>query len=87
MATFGILLKDFGRWQDPMNGTLSCYECRLSGGDNYKTLPAVIEFISTFCTLQVVGMLKCLLVPTHGREPPCETFTTFYLIFCQFTII
>ena len=33
MVAFGFLPQKFGRWQGPMNGTLSFYECRFSGGE------------------------------------------------------
>ena len=32
MAAFGFLPQNYGRW-GPMSGTLSFYECMLSGGD------------------------------------------------------
>ena len=44
MVAFRFLLENFGRWWEPTNGTLSFYECRLSGGDT-QTLPDVIEII------------------------------------------
>ena len=37
VAVFSFLLKKFGRWQGPTIGTLSFYDCRLSGGDTQST--------------------------------------------------
>ena len=36
MVAFGILPHSFWRWQEPMNGTLSFYECSLSVGDTMR---------------------------------------------------
>ena len=33
VVAFVFLPQIFGRWWGPVNGTLSFYECRLSGGD------------------------------------------------------
>ena len=44
MVAFGVLHQNFVMWQGPTNGTLSFYECRLSGGD-IQSLPAAIKFI------------------------------------------
>ena len=50
-----------GDREGPMNGTLSFYECRLSGGDT-QFLPAVIEFflLSALTLSEVVGTQKHL---------------------------
>ena len=50
VVAFGFLPQNFGRWKGPMNGTLSFYECRLSGGElrdsgDTITPPVVIKFI------------------------------------------
>ena len=36
MVGFGYLPQNFKWWWVPMNGTLSFYECRFSGGDTMK---------------------------------------------------
>ena len=71
MVAFGFLSQNFGKWQELTNGTLSFYECRLSGEDT-QTLPDVIEFVLNFLHSQAVRMLKHPITP----EPPRETFTT-----------
>ena len=38
MVAFGFLPQKFGKWQTPMNDTLSFYERRFSGGQS-QTLP------------------------------------------------
>ena len=55
VIAFGFLSQFFWEVVKPMNGTLSFYECRLSGGAlrggrNTQTLPVVINFIWAFCT-------------------------------------
>ena len=48
MIVFGFLPQDFGRCQVPMQGNLSFYVCRLSGGELRgvtQTLPAVMKFV------------------------------------------
>ena len=50
MVAFGFLLLNFGNWNGPMNGTLSFYECRISGGNttsvgDTETLPYAKEFV------------------------------------------
>ena len=58
-----------------MNGTLSLYECRLSGGDT-QTLPAVIEFILTFYIQRQWGCQDIFLAslvplaPAHSPRSP-----------------
>ena len=32
VVAFGFFLQNFGRWQGPVNGTLSFYEYRFIGG-------------------------------------------------------
>ena len=36
VVAFDFLPQNFGEWQGPINGTLSLYECRLSGGDTQR---------------------------------------------------
>ena len=36
MVALGFLAQNFGRWWGVMNGTLSFYECRFSGGDTMR---------------------------------------------------
>ena len=43
VAVFSFLVKKFGRWRGPTIGTLSFYDCRLSGGT--LSLPDVIKEI------------------------------------------
>ena len=38
VVTFGFLSQNFDRWQGPMNGSLSFYEFRLSGGDTQQVV-------------------------------------------------
>ena len=50
MVAFGFLYQNFGGWWEPMNDTLSFYECRVSSGDTMrwwvtKTLPYAKEFV------------------------------------------
>ena len=45
-SVIAFWLVDFFFGRGPTNGTLSFYECRLSGGDT-QTLCAVIKFILT----------------------------------------
>ena len=42
VVSSGFLPQNFGRRQGPTTGTLSFYECRLSGGEPPRTLQAVI---------------------------------------------
>ena len=39
MVAFSFLPQIMGRWWGPTSGTLSFYECRLSGGDSENLLP------------------------------------------------
>ena len=83
VIAFGFLPQTYGRWWGPMNGTLSFYECRFSGGDT--TLPVAIKFAWTFCTDRRFGgwdakaLLLHPLTPARTQELLCETSTTFNL--------
>ena len=48
MVAFGFLPQNLGSLRRPITGTMSFYECRLSGGELRgvtETLPAVIKFV------------------------------------------
>ena len=69
MVAFGFLFLNFGKWQRPCYGSLSFYECRLSGGDT-KTLHAVFNSFGFFLRSEATRILKrvaqvqsCLLAP------------------------
>ena len=86
---FWLLPPNFGKRQGSMNGTLSFYECRLSGGTlrgggDTQTLPVVIMINWTLCTQKQWACINThthshLLHPLSPQELPCETFTTFHL--------
>ena len=65
----------FGRWQGPMNGTLSFYKWRFSGGDTTRwwdtqILPYAKAFVRTFCTHRQQGckIFRCEHL-CHGFRP------------------
>ena len=86
VVAFGLLPQNFGWWQGPPNGTLSFYECRLSGEDTQRwwehSSPSYCNQIHlNFLHSQRVDtktLLSCPLTPTGGQEPPSETFTTLF---------
>ena len=58
MVTFGFSSQNLERWRGPLNGTLSFYGCRFSGGDA-QTLPSAKESLE-LSALTVEGMKKLL---------------------------
>ena len=53
MIAFGLFVPKFWGWQGPMNGTLSCCECRFRGGGTkvvatFKAYLSVKEFVGIF---------------------------------------
>ena len=90
VVAFGFLPQNLGRCYEPMNGTLSFYECRLSGGDTMRwwghSNPTCCNQIClNLLHSPVKGMLKhqswsCLHPRVHSRQdPPCESSIKFNL--------
>ena len=65
VVAFGFLIKHLGRRWGPMNGTLSFYEYRFSGGDT-QTLPYAKEFVWSFYTHRQQGCKN------FGHECSCH---------------
>ena len=67
VVAFGFLPRNFRR-QGSTNGTLSLYECRMSGGDT-QTLTTVINLVRTFALMGNGDTKKLLLHPTMPSQP------------------
>ena len=78
VIAFGFLPQNFGRWWGPMNGPLSFYECRFSGGDTMRWWG---HSNPTLCKRICLNFLHSQVVWTPKREVfvslPGETFTNF----------
>ena len=95
VLAFDFLLQNFGRWQGPMNDTLSFYECRFSGGDTMRwwgnSNPTSWKITClNFLLSQAVGMHKLwvrMLAPCHCLHPDASDhgwatwWNLHYLIF------
>ena len=60
VVAFNFLPQKFGRWQVPMSGTLSFYECRFCRGDTmrwweHSNTSLSKDFVWTYCTLRQWG--------------------------------
>ena len=71
MVVFAFLHQIFGRWQEPMNSTLSFFECRFTGG-NTQTLPTVIELFALTGGGDTETSFWSCLCPSHwpGSNEP-----------------
>ena len=65
-----------------MNGTLSFYECRFSGGDTMKWYGHSIwkRICLNFLRSQVAGTQKLPMRPLASKSHHCGTFITFTLL-------
>ena len=86
MVAFGFLPRNCGRWWGPMNGTLSFYECRFSGGchEVVVTLKRYLMQKNLFelFALRGSGDTKTSGASAHTDEPPLWNFqNTIYIVY------